>query len=94
MRLFWSYEKIVMVTMMVVAPHTWLTSTKRFTNLKVFLMVKLVQTCNFSYTYLMNLNSYISASHFWGVKGTPETHIDALNPFSSKLMTLTPKRSL
>ena len=32
-------------------PHTWLTSMKRFTNLKVNLMVQKVQTCNFFYTY-------------------------------------------
>ena len=44
----------------------------------------------FLYTYLMNLNTSISASWLFKVWGTPgNPYMDALNPFTSKLMTLT-----
>ena len=41
----------------------------------------------------MNLNTSIGASRLiLGSEGLQETHMDALNTFSSKLMTLTPRR--
>ena len=41
----------------------------------------------------MNLNTSISASQLMlGSEGLQGTHLDALNTFSSKLMTLTPRR--
>ena len=37
----------------------------------------------------------LSVHHnFWGSEGLQGTHIDALNPFSSKLMTMTPRGGL
>ena len=45
--------------------------------------------------YLMNLNTYISASGLiLGSEELQETHMDALNTFSSKLMTLTLREGL
>ena len=61
--------------------HTRLTLTKRFTNLKVN------QTCNL---FLHISYEFESVLHnFLGSEGLQRTHIDALNPFSSKLMILT-----
>ena len=33
------------------------------------------------FTYLMNINTNMSASHFWGSEGVQGTHMDALYPF-------------
>ena len=41
------------------------------------------------FTHVMNLNTSISASQLLGSEGLQETHIGALNPFSSESKTLT-----
>ena len=71
---------------------TRITSTKRFTNLKVnlerlglYIGAIEVQKCSL---FLMNLNILSVHHDFLGSEGLQGTHIDALNPFSSKLMTL------
>ena len=47
------------------------------------------------YTYLKNLNTSISASRLiLGSEGLQGTHMDALNRFSSKSMSLIPKEGL
>ena len=72
------------------AAHTGLTSKKRFTNLKVNLkhlgLCKgaKMQLVSYEFEYFFQCNMT-----FWGPRGLQGTHIDALNPFSSKLMTLT-----
>ena len=70
------------------ATHTWLTSTKRFTNLKVNLK-RLGLYIGAKMQLVSYEFEYFSVHHdFLGSEGLQGTHIDALNPSSSKLMTL------
>ena len=76
--------------------HTGLTSTKRFTNLKVrkshlglYIGAKM-QLVSYEFEYVL-----LSVHHdFLGSEGLQGTHIDASSPFSSKLMTLTQRGGL
>ena len=74
---------------------TRLTSTKRFTNLKVNLKcLRLyigakMQLVSYEFEYFFQCNMT-----FWGPRGLQGTHIDASSPFSSRLMTLNQRGSL
>ena len=63
----WSHCELYNVIKKAGPAPTWLTSTKKFTNLKVNLIVEYVRICNFFYTFLMNLNTAINASKLSGV---------------------------
>ena len=60
-KMFWTFCRAVACRLLSwLLPHTRLTSTKRFTNLKVNSMFKLA---TYFYTYLMNMNQRITT--FW-----------------------------
>ena len=64
-------------------PQTRLTSTKRFTNLNFYLILieRVISHMNLHYIFL-------------GSERLLGTHMNALNPFNSKRMTLTARRGL
>ena len=70
------FQHLVIQKQIEAVAHTRLTSTKRFTNLKVNLTVEQVQTC------ILFLQISYGFEYFLGSE-------DALNPFSSKVMALT-----
>ena len=86
--------------------QTWLILTKRFTNLKVRQLYQSALPKRKSYgriganmqlifIHIPGISILLSVHHnFWGSERLQGTNIDALNPFSSKLMTLTLKGGL